>query len=70
MELFTQLDLQLLVVTPLDKIHIIEPYLSACHYVTNNEEENDSKVYDLTIEEYYEYKQELQTGVMIGDYSR
>ena len=33
MELFKQLNLQLLVVTPLDKIHIIEPFISACHYV-------------------------------------
>jgi len=70
MELFKQLDLQLLVLTPLDKIHVIEPYISACHYVTNNSEENDSKVYNFTISEYLEHKQALQAGVGIGDYAR
>jgi uncharacterized protein YPO0396 len=65
MELFKQLDLQLLVVTPLDKIHILEPYISACHYVTNNQEENDSKIYNLTMSEYYEQKQALQAGMAI-----
>jgi uncharacterized protein YPO0396 len=64
MELFKQLDLQLLVLTPLDKIHVIEPYISACHYVTNNQEENDSKVYNFTISEYFEHKQALQAGVL------
>ena len=70
MELFKQLDLQLLVLTPLDKIHVIEPYISACHYVTNNAEENDSKVYNFTIGEYFEHKQALQAGVGISDYAR
>ena len=56
MELFQQLDLQVLIVTPLDKIHVAEPYISACHFVTNNEEENDSKVYNLTSAQYEEYK--------------
>src|SRR5579884_458759 len=58
MELFRQLDLQVLVVTPLDKIHVAEPYISACHFVTNNEEENDSKVYNLTSTQYEKYKRE------------
>jgi uncharacterized protein YPO0396 len=66
MELFKQLDLQLLVVTPLDKIHVIEPYISACHYVTNNQEENDSRVYNFTIEEYLEHKQALQAGMAVA----
>ncbi len=70
MELFKQLDLQLLVVTPLEKIHVIEPYISACHYATNNQEENDSKVYNFTISEYFEHKQAIQAGVGIGDHSR
>ncbi len=56
MELFQQLDLQVLVVTPLDKIHVAERYISACHFVTNNEEENDSKVYNLTSAQYKEYR--------------
>lgn len=70
MELFKQLDLQLLVLTPLDKIHVIEPYISACHYVTNNQEENDSKVYNFTMSEYLEHKQALQAGVGISDYAQ
>ncbi|HEV2581267.1 MAG TPA: SbcC/MukB-like Walker B domain-containing protein, partial [Ktedonobacteraceae bacterium] len=70
MELFKQLDLQLLVVTPLDKIHVIEPYITACHYVTNNQEENDSRVYNFTIEEYLEHKQALQAGMAMYDYAR
>jgi uncharacterized protein YPO0396 len=57
MQLFRQLDLQVLIVTPLDKIHIAEPYIVACHFVTNTEEENDSKVYNLTHAEYLERKQ-------------
>ncbi|GCE22223.1 ATP-binding protein [Dictyobacter kobayashii] len=69
MELFKQLELQLLVVTPLDKIHVIEPYISACHYVVNTEEENDSKVYNLSIEQYYQQKREIEMGVMISDYA-
>jgi len=68
MELFKQLGLQLLVVTPLDKIHVIEPYISACHFVTNNEEENDSKVYNLSIEEYHQQKLALGAGVAAGDH--
>ena len=69
MELFKQLNLQLLVITPLDKIHIIEPYISACHYAVNNEEENDSKVYNLSIEQYYQQKQAIQAGAMVSDYA-
>lgn len=60
MELFRQLDLQLLVVTPLDKIHVVEPYITACHFVTNNEEENDSRVFNLTFTEYLARKQAWQ----------
>lgn len=63
MELFKQLDLQVLVVTPLEKIHIIEPYITACHYVTNTEEGNDSKIYNLTIEEYHRQKHSWQQEV-------
>lgn len=61
MQLFRQLDLQVLIVTPLDKIHIAEPYIVACHFVTNTEEENDSKVYNLTHAEYLERKHAWKT---------
>lgn len=56
MNLFKQLNLQLLVVTPLDKTHVVEPYIEACHFVSNTLEENDSRVSNLTIRQYYEQK--------------
>ncbi len=63
MDLFKQLDLQVLVVTPLEKLHIAEEYISACHYAANTEEGNDSKVYNLTVEEYQQQKQAWQENV-------
>jgi uncharacterized protein YPO0396 len=60
MELFKQLNLQLLVVTPLDKTHVVEPYIAACHFVANSPEENDSKVWNLTIAQYHVQKAALQ----------
>jgi uncharacterized protein YPO0396 len=63
MDLFKQLDLQVLIVTPLEKLHIVEPYISACHYVTNTEAGDNSKVYDLTMEEYHSQKQSWQESV-------
>jgi uncharacterized protein YPO0396 len=59
MALCKQLHLQLLVVTPLDKIHIVEPFISACHYVENKNKRN-SVVYDLSIEEYHQKKKEFE----------
>lgn len=61
MELFKKLGLQLLVVTPPkgDDIHIVESYIGSCHYVANNEEKNDSKIYNLTLEQYHEQKNQL-----------
>jgi uncharacterized protein YPO0396 len=56
MNLFKQLNLQLLVVTPLDKTHVVEPYITACHFVSNTADENDSRVANLTIREYYNQK--------------
>ena len=53
MELFKTLGLQLLVVTPLDKIHLVEPYILACHYVDNNDRQSYSRVINLTMNEYY-----------------
>ena len=58
LELFRTLDLQLLIVTPLQKIAIIEDYISAVHFVYN-EGGSNSMVQNLTIEEYRERKQEF-----------
>ncbi len=51
LQLFSKLNLQLLIVTPLQKIHIIEPYVASVGFV-HNEEGRASKLRNLTIEEY------------------
>jgi uncharacterized protein YPO0396 len=52
LELFERLGLQLLIVTPLQKIHVIEPYVSAVGFVDNPTSQH-SRLQTLTIEEYY-----------------
>ncbi|MDA8092892.1 MAG: SbcC/MukB-like Walker B domain-containing protein [Betaproteobacteria bacterium] len=51
LELFRRLNLQLLIVTPLQKIHIIEPYVSSVGFV-HNEAGLDSRLRNLTIKAY------------------
>ena len=55
LELFKKLNLQLLIVTPLQKIHIIENYISSVNYVSNTEG-NNSEIQNLTVEEYRDAK--------------
>ena len=55
LKLFAQLNLQLLIVTPLQKIHIIEPHVASVGYV-HNENGRDSKLRNLSIETYREEK--------------
>jgi uncharacterized protein YPO0396 len=55
LELFGKLGLQLLIVTPLQKIHVIENYVRSVHLVHNNEGKN-SLIRSLTIDEYREEK--------------
>jgi uncharacterized protein YPO0396 len=55
LRLFAQLNLQLLIVTPLQKIHIIEPFVSSVGFV-HNEEGRSSRVRNLSIEEYHAEK--------------
>ena len=57
MELFKNLQLQLLVITPKDKINVIEPYISSLHYVSNNSEGSYSQVSSITIEEYRQQRE-------------
>ncbi len=59
--LFKKLNLQLLIVTPLQKIHVIENYISAVHYVSNVEG-NNSQLQNLSVEEYKMEKHLYQTG--------
>ena len=51
LELFGRLGLQLLIVTPLQKIHVIEPYVSAVGFV-DNPTSRYSRLRTLTIEKY------------------
>ena len=51
LKLFKQLNLQLLIVTPLQKIHIIEPFVSSVGFV-HNEGGRESKLRNLSIAEY------------------
>jgi uncharacterized protein YPO0396 len=51
LELFGRLGLQLLVVTPLQKIHVIEDYVRSVHLVHNHEGRR-SEVRTLTIDDY------------------
>ncbi|MFW5828088.1 MAG: ATP-binding protein, partial [Alkalispirochaeta sp.] len=51
LDLFRRLNLQLVIVTPLTKLHIIEPHVSTVGFVSNPEG-NSSVLRTLTIEEY------------------
>jgi uncharacterized protein YPO0396 len=53
LQLLSQLNLQFLIVTPLQKIHIIEPFVSNVGFVENTDG-CDSKLRNLSIEEYRE----------------
>ena len=52
LKLFKKLKLQLLVVTPMQKISIIEPYVEHVAMVSKNELNSQSSVRNLTIKEY------------------
>ncbi|MEO7851312.1 MAG: SbcC/MukB-like Walker B domain-containing protein [Rubrivivax sp.] len=58
LRLFRQLNLQLLIVTPLQKIHIIEPFVSSVGFV-HNEGGRASRLRNLSIEEYRAHKATL-----------
>jgi len=57
LELFKKLNLQLLIVTPLQKIHIIEPYVSAVGLVYNHDGQV-SQLRNMTVEEYRQERKE------------
>ena len=60
MRLFKQIDLQLMVVTPFDKINIVEDYISSVH-LTENKNTNDSRLLSMSIQTY---KSEQQAATM------
>lgn len=51
LDLFKKLDLQLFIVTPMQKIHVIENYVRSVHYVSNIGG-NNSQIKMLTVEAY------------------
>jgi len=51
LRLFAKLNLQLLIITPLQKIHIIEPFVASVGFV-QNDEGRSSKLRNLSIEDY------------------
>lgn len=51
LDLFRKLNLQLLIVTPLQKIHVIEPFVESVGFVHSNNE-SESLLRNLTISEY------------------
>ncbi|GAC1495461.1 MAG: ATP-binding protein [Pseudarthrobacter sp.] len=55
LELFQRMKLQLLIVTPLQKIHVIEPFVSHVGFVANTNG-YDSQLRNMTIQEYREEK--------------
>ena len=57
LELFKKMNLQLLVVTPLQKTGIIQHYIDFVHFVSNPTKSN-SEVIDLTKKEYLERKEQ------------
>ena len=63
LKLFQGLGLQLLIATPLQKIHVIEPYVAAVGFV-HNEDGKRSMLRNLTIEEY---KAEQQRRAGVGE---
>lgn len=58
LELFKKLNLQLLIVTPLQKIHIIENHVNSFHFV-GNREGNNSQISNFSLKEYKEEKSKL-----------
>jgi uncharacterized protein YPO0396 len=57
LELFKRLNLQLLIVTPLQKIHIIEPYVANVGFV-HNEAGKISRLRNISIDVYQQEKAE------------
>ena len=56
MNLFKKLDLQLMVVTPLDRIGLVEEYIDSVHYVEKGEG-NKTMVYNMEFKEFSDKKE-------------
>ena len=64
LSLFKELGLQLLVVTPLQKIHVIEPFIHHVHFV-HNQDGKDSQIRNMTIAEYQDEKEKHQMNELM-----
>jgi uncharacterized protein YPO0396 len=64
LKLFQKLNLQLLIVTPLQKIHIIEPFVASVGFV-HNEGGQTSKLRNLSIQEYRVQKVQTMANEVI-----
>ena len=60
MQLFKQLDLQVMIVTPLDKLNIAEEYISSVHQVQKIGD--SSRVLSLTMERFKELKSQIESN--------
>ncbi len=69
LRLFQQLNLQLLIVTPLQKIHIIEPFVASVGFV-HNEAGRTSTLRNLSIEDYRARKGEWQKATSSSNTER
>ena len=61
LNLFSKLNLQLVIVTPLQKIHVIEPFVSGVGFV-HNENGRESRLRNLSIQEYREEKEKARAA--------
>ncbi len=68
LDVFKKLNLQLLIITPLQKIHIIEDYVQSVHFV-HNEDGQHSQLRNLTITAYREEKQRFAQPQITEDSS-
>ena len=59
--LFSKLNLQLLIATPLQKIYVIEPFVESVGFV-DIKDDRDSRLRNLSIREYQEEKRLLREG--------
>ena len=60
LEFFKRLDLQLLIVTPLLKIHTIEPFITHVGFVNYNDITHNSQLRNLSISEYREERSQRE----------
>jgi uncharacterized protein YPO0396 len=67
LELFRKLDLQLLIVTPLQKIHVIENHVNSFHFVSNREG-NNSQVSNFTKQQYEVEKLQRNNSFKVNNY--